>query len=48
MPWKPFDTAPKFPKKDDKGPLILVYGVQAPGGQAIIKKAEQDKGKAKK
>ena len=28
MPWRPFDTAPKFPKKDDKGPLILVHGVR--------------------
>ena len=28
MPWRPFETAPKFPRVDDKGPLILVYGVR--------------------
>jgi hypothetical protein len=26
VPWQPFDTAPKTPRVDDRGPLILIYG----------------------
>ena len=28
MFWQPFDTAPKLPRVDNKGPRILVYGVR--------------------